>query len=364
MSTSKADTTFDNELTKRREMVYAYLESQDYRQRLTPPDIRDAVYSYIRMGGKTLRPAVLLLSCGAVGGDEKRALPAAAAVEVYHTWTLVHDDIIDRDTKRRGAPTVHEEWARKALRLGYDPVDANHYGLSIAILAGDIQHSWAISLLSELYTGMHVAAPLVVRLIQRLQTYVIRNLVDGETLDIQFSQSPIDTLSEEAILRMLWGKTGVLYEYAAQAGAMIGLETEDTNHPFIEALTQFATKCGIAFQLQDDILGIIGDESVLGKPVGSDLREGKRTTIVHYAFQSANKDQKGTMLSVLGNRSATLKQIEEATAVLRSLGGIDHTRDLARKLIEQGKSHLEVLPPSLHKGLLLSWANYMVEREF
>jgi geranylgeranyl diphosphate synthase type I len=292
----------------------------------------------------------LLFSCGAVGGDENKAIPAAAAIEVYHTCILVHDDIIDRDDKRHGGLTVHEEWRRKALELGYQEEEARHYGLAVAILTGDVQHAWAISLLCELYTKFGISPSLVVRLIENLQTHVMTIMAEGETLDIQFSQAPVESLREEGILEMLWGKTGVLYEFAAQTGAMIGLETEDSKHPFVEAITRFSTDCGIAFQLQDDILGVIGNERLLGKPVGSDLREGKRTTIIHHAFQKADQAQREKLLRVLGNRSATGEEIGEATELLRSLGGIEHTRDLARAFIEQAVGHLQPLPPLRVQG--------------
>jgi len=140
------------QLTARRERVYQYLFESDYAAQFRPAHIRDAALSYLKMGGKSLRPAVLLLSCGAVGGDETVALPAAAAIEVYHTWTLVHDDIIDRDSRRRNAPTVHVEFAsRGAHELGFSGADAAHYGIAIGILAGDVQQSWSYMLFHELH---------------------------------------------------------------------------------------------------------------------------------------------------------------------------------------------------------------------
>ncbi len=142
---------FKTELLKRKEKVYRYLSSSRFRELFRPDHIRNSVYSYVNQGRKSLRPAVLLFSCGAVGGDEEKAIPAAAAIEIFHTWTIVHDDIIDRDTKRRGGPTVHEEFRRRAIsELDYDEIDAVHYGISIAMLAGDMQQGWAVSILSEL----------------------------------------------------------------------------------------------------------------------------------------------------------------------------------------------------------------------
>src|SRR5690606_36846634 len=110
------------------------------------------VYSYLHAGGKSLRAAVMMFCCGAVGGDEQTAIPAAAAIELYHTFTLVHDDIIDRDEKRRGVPTVHYDFANRGRdELGFDEKTAQHYGMTIAILAGDLQQGWAASLLPDLH---------------------------------------------------------------------------------------------------------------------------------------------------------------------------------------------------------------------
>src|SRR5690349_2425817 len=123
-------------LEERRTRVYDYLDIWSGAASFRPREIHDAIYSYIRHRGKALRPLVLLLSCAAVGGDEEQALPAAAAVEVFHTWTLVHDDIIDRDATRRGHPTVHAEFAANAARTyGLDLEQAAHYGRAVAILA-------------------------------------------------------------------------------------------------------------------------------------------------------------------------------------------------------------------------------------
>lgn len=355
---------FERELTERKNKIHTYLTSREYRRRFSPKHIYESAYSYINAAGKSLRPAVLLFSCGAVGGDEEKAMPAAAAIEVYHTWTLVHDDLIDKDKKRRGSLTVHEEFRRKAIEdLGYSESDAEHYGVSIAVLAGDVQQSWSVSLLCELYYKCNVDPAIVLYLVNKLMD-VQSTLVDGETLDIQYSKSPIESLNENAIVEMLWKKTGVLYEFAGRAGAMIGLGICDPNHKLVREISTFASKCGIAFQLQDDILGIIGDESLLGKPVGSDIKEGKRTRIVYHAFNNANDKQKDMLLGILGNKQATEEEICEATNLLWQLGGIEHTKNLAKLYVKDALVHLDDIPQSKYKDLLSIWAEYIIEREF
>jgi len=356
---------FVNELSKRKERVYKYLSSSRFRELFCPEHIRDSVYSYIKQRGKCLRPAVLLFSCGAVGGDEEKVIPAAAAMEVFHTWTMVHDDIMDRDTKRRGGPTVHEEFRRRAIsELGYDELDARHYGISIAMLAGDMQQGWAVSILSELSSQDGIDPNLVLYLIKDSEMRVQSTLIEGQVLDIQYSKNPIDSLSQDQILGMLWKKTGVLFEFPGKAGAMLGLNTSDPDHWLVQAISSFAGKCGIAYQLQDDILGIVGDEEVLGKPVGSDIREGKRTIILYHAFKNANSEQKSQLIEIFGNEQADSQDIKQAKKLLRDLGGIEYTKELARSYVKDSLLYLHKVPQSKYKALLSLWAEYMIEREF
>lgn len=356
---------FISELSKRKEKVYEYLNSSRFADAFRPNHIHDSVYSYMKHGGKSLRPAVLLFACGAVGGDEEKALPAAAAIEVFHTWTMVHDDVIDRDNMRRGGPTVHEEFRKRSVsELGYNEVEARHYGNSIAMLAGDMQQGWAVSILSELSYRDGVDPKLVLYLIKDSEMRVQSTLIEGQVLDIQYSRLPIDSLSQDQILNMLWRKTGVLYEFAGKAGAMLGLNTTDPDYPLVRAISSFAGKCGIAFQLQDDILGIIGNEEVLGKPVGSDIREGKRTLILYHAFKNADSKQRSWLMEIFGNAKASDRDIDQAKRLLRELGGIDYTKEIARSYIRESLISLQEVPQSKYKDLLASWAEFMIEREF
>ncbi|MEK7399018.1 MAG: polyprenyl synthetase family protein [Candidatus Poribacteria bacterium] len=353
------------ELLIRKDKVYNYLNSSRFRQAFSPKHIHDSVYSYLRYGGKALRPSVLLFACGAVGGDESKMIPAASAVEIFHTWTIVHDDIIDRDHKRRGGPTVHEEFRQRAIEeFGYNEADAQHYGTSIAILAGDMQQGWSVSMLSELALNNGVHPRLVLYLISDFEMRVQGELIEGQVMDIQYSKEPIKNLSEDQIMQVMWKKTGVLYEFSGKAGAMLGLDTLDTEHPFVKAILSFTGKCGTAFQLQDDILGIVGDETKLGKPIDSDIREGKRTIIVCHAFKNANDDQKRKLSNVIGNQQANEDEINAARQLLVELDGIEYTKRLAKKYVEDSLSYLDIIPQSKYKDLLLLWADYMIERKF
>jgi len=351
------------QLANRKQQVYDYLFKSEYAAKFAPPHIKDAAFSYLKLGGKSLRPAVLMISCGAVGGDEQVAIPAAAGIEVYHTWTLVHDDIIDRDDRRRGAPTVHVEFAaRGAQEFGFKDGEAEHYGHVIGILAGDVQQSWSYMLFHEMYKKYGINPALVLNLVGELATHVQLLLVEGETLDVQYAKRDVVALSEDLVVEMLRKKTGVLYEFAGRAGATIGLDDATMKSPIISDIAEFCSKCGTAFQLQDDVLGVVGQTAQTGKPVGADIREGKKTLIVYRALLNATDDQRRVLLSTIGNLNATTEQIERATKLLLDLGGVEYTQNLATRMVEEAITHIKDVPPSSNKNLLHEWAEYLIDR--
>lgn len=351
-------------VSQRASQVRNYLLDDSRTPHFAHPHLQQAVLSYPQAGGKMLRSAVMLFACGAVGGDESRALPAGAAVELYHTWTLVHDDIIDRDDLRRGIPTVHAQFRDIAHNeLGYPLEQATHYGLSVAILAGDMQQGWSTSLLTNLWREQGSSPELTLNLITRLFSQVQNTLVDGEALDILYSHTPFDQVSPDQILDMLWKKTGVLYDFAGRAGAAIGLQTPDLEDPRVALIADYTGRCGTAFQIQDDILGLVGDLKTLGKPVGADIREGKRTLIVLHALPKLTPTERDFALSVLGNSKATDIEVHQVIDLLDKAGGIDYARQLARDSVEQALDHLTALPESDSKHWLAQWGHYLVERE-
>jgi len=357
---------FLKELNETEKLVTKYISDQAVSGiRIKPPVIETGTMSYVKHGGKRLRPSVLMLSCMAVGGSKEMALPAAAAVELFHTWTLVHDDIIDNDNLRRGKETVHitaGKYGEKQLNL--DPVVAKKYGIDSAILTGDVQHGWSVSLLSDNLPKAGVRHDVALHLITLLQVNVLRTLVEGEMLDVEFGLcSDVQKLSDDQILDMLWKKTGILYEYCGIAGALIGKNILEYDNQ-VEALKEFCSLCGTAFQVRDDILGLVGKEAELGKPVGSDIREGKKTLLVREALTNANESQKAEILSILGNSHATGGEIERITTVIADLGGVEKARKIAQEYVNKALPKLEHLPSSSSRDLLYDWANYMIDRSY
>ncbi|NIM07119.1 MAG: hypothetical protein GTN69_04795, partial [Armatimonadetes bacterium] len=279
------------ELKAARQRLRDYLEASSYWTNSPLSDhMREAVFSYLEAGGKYLRPCLLLWCCRALGGDEEKALPAALAVEVFHTWTLVHDDIIDRDKVRRGRPTVHEKLRREGEKQFGTGEFAARYGQSMAMLAGDVQHGWAVCLLSEAAAGNGTNADrssLALSLIKELEGETLVRLVEGEALDIQISQHPLSEVSDEEILRVIEGKTASLFSFAARAGVHLARGGYYPDDPLVKGVGEFGYHAGMGFQLQDDILGVVGEEKKLGKSVGADIREGKRTLPLVFSWKQA-----------------------------------------------------------------------------
>jgi len=364
VSPSDTRQTFLDELNRCVDLLTPYLLRKSYTSRFRPGDIRNAATMYVAGGGKRLRPAILLWSCGAVGGDPDRALPAAAAVEIFHTWTLVHDDIIDRDDMRRGGESVHVRFrkrARETYRLGGE--DADHYGMSVAILAGDVQHGWNVSMLTELTREQGLPAEVTLALIRELNDRTLNRLIEGELLDLQYTRLPVGEPDSAAVEEMLRKKTGELYRFCAWGGAQIGLGRNLPEDPRVLALSDFALECGVAFQMQDDVLGLIGDPNVTGKPVGNDLREGKRTLVLHEAWLRADDSQRETLQAVVGNPNAGEKQVADATSIVVELGAVEIVRERAMKLIRNALPKLEQLQPSHWRDLLGLWADFMIQRQ-
>lgn len=216
-------------------------------------------------GGKRIRPALLLLCCDASGGDVQGALPAAAAIEMFHNFTLLHDDIMDNAAVRRGKPSVYARW-----------------GDNVAILSGDAMMIYAYKLLEQLPAD---------RLPRVLKTFTAMALqvCEGQQCDMDFeSRSKVAVVE---YMNMIELKTSVLLAGAASIGAMLGEASESD----CRSIYRFAIELGLAFQLQDDMLDSYGTEAELGKKIGGDILEGKKTCLMLHAMSRANEADRETL---------------------------------------------------------------------
>ena len=190
----------------------------------------------------------------------------------------------------------------------------------------------------------------------------MNTLVEGELLDVQLSLDSSPEAGEGAILEMLDKKTGALYEFSCKAGAMAGLGQYEPGNPSVGALSRFGRAFGRAFQIMDDILGIVGTEEELGKPVGSDLREGKRTLILSHAYANADTSQERLLASAVGKTDIGVEVVEAIRDLLVSLGSIDYAQSQAHRYAEDAVTELEPLPDSDFKKQLRDLALASMDR--
>jgi len=250
-----------------------------------------------RPTSKRLRPVLCLLCCEACGGDWERALPAAAAVELVHNFSLIHDDIEDGDSTRRGRPTVWSVW-----------------GVPQALNAGDTLFTLAHLALFRL-ADRGVPPETVLSALQILLT-ACQRLTEGQFLDLRFEGE--DGISVEDYLFMIARKTAELLSAACELGALVADAPADVR----ERLRAFGHHAGIAFQIQDDILGIWGDPAVTGKPVGSDLRRGKKTFPVLYAL-----GRQPALRHILPNVAGSPDDLQAAMALINRSGAREAARE-------------------------------------
>lgn len=294
----------------------------------------------ISAGGKRLRPYLAVKSCEVVGGLEADVLPVAAALELLHSFTLIHDDIMDQDEKRRGVSTVHALW-----------------GIPLAISAGDLLFAKVYEAVLCHTNFKRVPQERILRALTIITKATIA-ICEGQAMDVLFEKRK--KISEGDYMKMISGKTSALFKASAQCGGIIGGGTSVQ----IQHLGNFAHYAGLAFQMVDDALGLIGDERTLGKPVGSDIREGKRTMIMVHALEHSDLEQKKIILSTLGNKRASADEIKRVIEIVSSLGSIDYVMKKAGAYVKKAKGELEVFPKSPAKKSLMSLVDFFVGRRY
>jgi geranylgeranyl diphosphate synthase type I len=325
------------ELSKRAKVVDGQVMS--YLENDKDTKLRTAVRHYPSAGGKRLRPVLAEIVADAVGQAGDKAAPFAVCLELVHNFTLVHDDVMDNDTMRRGRPAVH---------ILYD--------VPTAIIAGDALFARAFEVLAD--TDV---APENLRRLLGLTSRTVWLIAEGQQEDMDFEKIPADQLSIDDYKEMIWKKTAVLFECAAEGGALIAGGTEKQ----IAGMKEYARLLGLGFQMWDDVLALTGDEKTLGKPVGNDIRNGKRTLIVLHALHSldGSDPRRRTLVKALGNKNATPQEIAAAIQALEDCGSIDHVRRTAREYAAKAKKELECIPDSEERMFLAGIMDFAVNRK-
>ena len=314
-----------------RSQVNRYIE--DYLSSLNiPSELRDASSHLILSGGKRVRPIFVLSVSELLGGDLKHGLPVATAIEFLHNFTLIHDDIMDQDMFRRGVKTTHIL-----------------YGVSTAILAGDYLFSLVFGLVSRNYEGKEA------RLLTQLLAEASENICVGQAMDIK-PEKYVGNVDD--YIKMVYLKTASLIEASTASGAVVAGRID-----LVDKFKEMGRSIGIAFQVADDILGLVGDPSKTGKPVGNDIRNGKRTLPVLYVLDRMDRDEYEFFMSVFGNENADEDSVKDAIGLVVKYGGIDYSRKFMGKYSRKAMDVLNGFDDSEAKKFLLSLIEFIVSRD-
>jgi geranylgeranyl diphosphate synthase type II len=281
-----------------------------------PVSLYEPIRYTLEGGGKRLRPILLLLASAAVGGRLERCLDAAVAVELLHNFTLVHDDIMDQDDTRRGRPSVHVRW------------DAD-----VALLAGDALLVLAYQQLAK--TGSEELPRLF-----GLFSAGTLDICEGQALDREFETAAVVTLDD--YFHMIEKKTARLLALSCEMGAILGGGSETQ----VRALREFGGLLGRAFQVQDDLLDLIAEEKTLGKTIGSDLAQKKRTFLLVHALSAASPSQRDRIEAILALPSIGASEVSAMRAIFEETGSLQAAQQSVEGTIRKAREQLARLPAS------------------
>ncbi len=309
----------------------------------TTPDINaylyDPLLAYSRNGGKRHRPLICLLACAAVGGDPRRALSAAAAIENFHTAALIHDDIADEAELRRGKPCLH---LTQGIGLAVNDGD-----LGLTLVNGTVMHD------PDLDNDTKVRV--VTELIDMTQ-----RTIEGQALDIGWARDGRYDITPDDYLMMAKLKTA---HYSGAVPLAIGAIIGGGSNDEIEGLRKYGLDTGLAFQIQDDLLNLVGSEESTKKDFRSDITEGKRTLMVVHCLQHADEDKRKRLIEILSNKEHDQKVLAEAVDIMQETGSIEYARTYAENLTSVAKGRLvNIVPDSPARKLLIGMADWFVNR--
>ncbi len=307
------------------------LEIVKYLNRLRPEILKSSSAHLIVSGGKRLRPYLLIKVAECYNVEFEKSIYAAMAVELIHNFSLIHDDIMDDDRFRHGRPTVHVA-----------------YGIPFAILAGDTLFSLAFNSLGELMVDENTRSKLY-----RELAHATLRLSIGQAYDMFQSSKEIYNL--RLYYETIKNKTSSLFECSAVMGSILGGASKEN----VEKLRMIMRYAGMAFQIKDDILGVFGDPAITGKPVGNDIREGKKTLVTIYA-----KKKLGDLSKFVGNKNIDDSEMKAFIEELKSIGSYDYALKRAEEYSQRALSKVETLKNNELRDFLRSYIEFLVKREF
>jgi geranylgeranyl diphosphate synthase type II len=324
-----------------RKVVHRYLPQGEPRKYLFEP-----LVDYPRRGGRSMRPSLCIAAARAYGGRFEDAVPTAAAIEMLHNALLIHDDIQDESLMRRGKPALHVL-----------------HGVPLAINAGD-----ALTLVSlrPLMENRHLLGPqLTIQLIEETERMALESAA-GQALELGWRRDNVLALSEADYLDMVMKKTCWLATiHPLRAGALIG----SRGHADVDPLVRFGFLLGAAFQVQDDILNLVGDAGAYGKELDGDIHEGKRTIMLLHVLARSSPEERARVEAIFQapRSERTAEDVRWIRAQMERFGSIEHGRDVANGLAGAARFEFEAifgdLPPSRDRDFIGELVTWVIERD-
>nr|WP_299341844.1 polyprenyl synthetase family protein [Allomuricauda sp.] len=299
-----------------------------------PRNLYEPIEYILNLGGKRLRPVLTLMTCEVFGGNPEEAVDAALAVEVFHNFSLVHDDIMDDAPLRRGNETVHEKW-----------------DINTGILSGD-------AMLIRSYQLLEKYPPEVFKQLTSLFSKTAIEVCEGQQYDVDFETRNDVTLSE--YLQMIEFKTAVLVACAMKMGAIVAEATPED----ADAIYEFGRNLGIAFQLQDDYLDAFGNPETFGKQVGGDIIENKKTILYLKALEFATPESQERLTELFSEEPAEPDQkIDEVKTIFQKSGAVEFTKAAIQEYTDKAFSVLDGISiPDSHKQGLKKFGEWLMHR--
>ncbi|MCD6227274.1 polyprenyl synthetase family protein [Candidatus Micrarchaeota archaeon] len=303
-----------------------------------PEEVYKLIWDFLDRGGKRFRPVLTVLSCEAVGGNKKEALYPAVAIELFHNFTLIHDDIEDNSQMRRGKPCLHVE-----------------YGVPLAINAGDGLYNfvWNALLNADIPDDKKIKTG-------KILSNAYLEVLKGQATEIGWEHNDVFDITEDDYIKMIGGKTGALIGASCETGAYIGGADEKT----VKVFREFGQAIGLSFQIQDDILNITGDFEKYKKEILGDLTEGKRTLMIIKTLERATPDEKELIINTLKEHTDDNDKLNKIVALMKKYGAIDYAKQKAYGIIKNAKEELiNNTDDNDARNKLLEIADFFLTRE-
>ena len=310
--------------------IESYLESYSFPT--APSNLYEPLDYFLGLGGKRLRPVLTLMAVELAGKEHDEAIHAAMAIELFHNFSLIHDDIMDKAPIRRGLATVHEKW-----------------NSNIAILSGDVLLVKSYELISK-QKNEHI--PELFQLFNRTAIEVC----EGQQMDMDFEER--GDVSIDEYIEMIRLKTSVLLGCALEFGFIIANQSEQNR----KLLYDFGVNLGIAFQIQDDILDLYGDPDKVGKQVGGDVKSNKKT-LLYLVAKKLCKDLNSNELNRLNEISDLDKKVRETQVFYQEIGVLNETKNFLEIYYEKAMKSLELVQANSSKENLLEMTNFLFNRQ-